>query len=171
MARPTSGSFHPIYQQGYIDAAVGETIQELIANHSEGIDAFYASIPLDKGDYAYAERKWTVKQLLQHVIDTERILTYRALCISRGEKAALPGFDEDSYAANATAIERNIEGLIEELLALRKSTNLLLLSFTEDQLEQVGNANGYSTTVNAICFIIFGHLLHHQQILKERYLC
>ena len=170
MSRPTDGTFHPLYQQRYIDAAKGNTIEELIANYSKPLVDFVLSIPEEKADYSYAEGKWTVKQLLQHIIDTERILTYRALCFSRNEHLPLPGFDEDSYALNAPATHRTLKSLQEEFILVRKSTDALLSSFTEEQLSKKGVASNYVVTVNALCFIIFGHIVHHQNVLQERYL-
>ncbi len=170
MARPTEGTYHAIYQQRYIDAALGENIKELIHNYSQPLIDFFKSIPENIGDYSYANGKWTIKQLLQHLIDTERIFAYRALRFSRNDQTALAGFDEDNYAENSPVAHRSLKSMIEEFIALRKSTDLLLLSFTEEQLKMSGTASGNYATVNALCFIIFGHLLHHQNILIERYL-
>ena len=170
MARPVSGTFHPIYQQRYIDAAIGESPIEVIDNHSTAFIIFVNSIPEEKGDYSYAEGKWTVKQLLQHIIDTERIFTYRALCISRGEPLPLPGFDENSYALNAPASHRTLASLKEEFAFVRQATDILIKSFTNEQLNRKGVASNYVISVNALCFIIFGHIVHHQKILQERYL-
>ncbi len=170
MARPGSGTFHPIYQQRYIDAAKGESPIEVIANHSTSFIVFVNSIPEEKADYSYADGKWTVKQLLQHIIDTERIFTYRALCISRGEPLPLPGFDENSYSDKAPATHRTLASLKEEFAFVRQSTDILIKSFTEEQLIRKGVASNYVISVNALCFIIFGHIIHHQKILRERYL-
>jgi len=170
MARPTAGTFDPFYQQRYIDAATGTSIAELIANHSDGLIDFINAIPEEKAEYSYADGKWTVKQLLQHIIDTERIFAYRALCISRNEPFPLPGFDEDSYAANAPATHRTLASLKEEFALVRQSTDILLTSFTEEQLNRRGVTSNYIITVNALCFIIFGHIIHHKTILQERYL-
>ena len=170
MARPTSGTFHPIYQQRYIDAAIGESPLDLITNHSTSFIVFINSIPEEKADYCYALGKWTVKQLLQHLIDTERIFSYRALRFSRGEPLPLPGFNENSYASNAPASHRTLSSLKEEFAFVRQSTDILIKSFTEDQLNKNGVASNYVISVNALCFIIFGHIIHHQKILQERYL-
>ena len=170
MARPTEGNYHAFYQQRYIDAALGENIEELIVNHSSSLIHFINSIPEEKANYSYAFGKWTVKQLLQHVIDTERIFSYRALRFSRNDFTALPGFDEDNYVKNANVEHRSLCSLKEEFIATRKSTDMLLSSFTEEQLQMTGTASGYKVSVNALCFIIFGHNLHHQKVLEERYL-
>ena len=170
MARPSAGTFDPFYQQRYIDAATGESAVELIANHSLSLVNFINSIPEEKADYSYAEGKWTVKQLLQHIIDAERIFACRALCISRNEHMPLPGFDEDSYAAIAPATHRTLPSLKEEFALVRQSTDILLTSFIEEQLTRKGVTSNYIISVNAICFIIFGHIIHHKTILQERYL-
>ncbi len=108
--------------------------------------------------------------MLQHIIDAERIFTYRALRIARHDKTPLPGFDEKEYAAADNADERSWENLLEEFQAVRKSTDLLLQSFTEDQLQQSGTTNNEPNTVEALSFLVYGHILHHMNILKERYL-
>jgi len=170
MARPQLGDYFVAYQQRYIDAATGETVAEIIDKHTHFINRFICTLPDEKANYSYAEGKWTVKQVLQHMIDTERILGYRALCVSRKETIALPGFDEDSYAANAPATHRTLDDLKGEFVMLRASTDMLLLSFTEEQLLCRGIASNNPTTVNSLCFVIIGHALHHIKVLKERYL-
>jgi hypothetical protein len=107
--------------------------------------------------------------MFQHVIDTERIFAYRALAISRKEQNPIPGFDENEYANNATAANRNWKDMLVEWRVVRQSTNLLFASFTEDQMKCLGTASENPISVNALGFIIFGHALHHMHILKERY--
>lgn len=119
--------------------------------------------------FAYAAGKWTLKELLQHVTDTERVFIYRAMCVARGEKQSLPGFDEDMYAANSNANARSWKSLAEEFLAVRQSSRLLFESFTEEMLNQSGTANNRPIHVNAIGFILVGHALHHMHIARERY--
>lgn len=120
--------------------------------------------------YSYAPGKWTIKEVVQHLTDAERIFDYRALCIARGEKASLPGFDENKYAAASGADYRRWEHLVEEWIHLRDSTLHLFRSLNESQLQQVGVANGITLTPNAIGFITAGHTLHHLAVLQERYL-
>jgi hypothetical protein len=141
----------------------------LVQQYHERITESWAAIPAEKVNYAYAEGKWTIKQMLQHVIDTERIFAYRALAIARKEPASLLGFDENEYAKNGTAAHRNWKDMLIEWRVVRQSTNLLFASFTEEQLKLTGTANGNPISVNAIGFILFGHALHHLHILKERY--
>lgn len=131
---------------------------------------FLAAIPEEKWNFRYAEGKWSIKELVQHLIDTERIFSYRALCIARGETASLPGFDENNYAALSNAEARSKEKLLEELNAVQSATALLFQSFDEAQLERFGTANNNPVQVRAIGFITVGHMLHHKNILQERYM-
>ena len=169
MARPQQGDFATFYQK-YIDKTKSENIKTLIENNAAVLYHFVINIPEAKADYAYADGKWTVKDLLQHMIDTERIMVYRALTIARKDNFNLPGFDENEYATQADASSRILQSLKEEFVAVRKSTDQFLLALSTDQLQQKGIANGNPITVNALAFIIFGHALHHKQILEERYL-
>ncbi len=131
---------------------------------------FFKNIPVQKANYQYAAGKWTLKEMLLHIIDTERIFAYRAVSIARGDKTPLPGFDENTYAANSMADKRSWESLLQEFAAVRQSSDLLLQSFNDEQLLQSGTTNNYPTTVNALAFIIYGHILHHIAVIKERYL-
>jgi uncharacterized damage-inducible protein DinB len=168
MSRPSDGDFGEFYKR-YILLAAGESAEELIVRHSSFISDFISRLPESAGDYAYDTGKWTVKQLLQHMMDTERIFVYRLLCIARGDLRPLSGFDENAFAAAAPANNRNLQDIKEEILALRKSTDILIASLTDEELKQKGEASGYAVTANALCFMIFGHSLHHIQIMKEKY--
>ena len=168
MARPSAteyGSFH----QTYINYTSGKDYSILVQQYQERIVESWNAIPTEKINFAYAPDKWTIKQMLQHVIDTERIFAYRALAIARKEPASLIGFDENEYAKNATAAHRNWKEMIAEWKTVRQSTNMLFASFTEEDLKQKGTASDSPISVNAIGFIIFGHALHHLHVLKERY--
>lgn len=167
--RPQSGDFAPYYQK-YIDLVEGESVNEAIQQYAQPLKSFYNSLPEDKANYAYAEGKWSIKELLQHVIDTERVFAYRAMCISRNDQNAFPGFDENLYVPASKAKFRNLTHLQIEFSAVRHSTNLLFQSFDDEQMACKGTASNVPVTVNSIGFILFGHLLHHKQILEERYL-
>lgn len=154
----------------YIKAAANvELIEELEICLHEFI-RFVQNIPMDKFDYRYAEGKWTIKDIIQHVIDTERIFAYRALRISRNDTTPLPGFEENDYVENTKANERGIQDLLAEFSAVRYSTLFLFKSFSEEQLKRMGTASGTAISVRAIGFIIIGHQKHHQHIFQERYL-
>ncbi len=169
MPRPQVGDFSTFYQN-YINNATGETIADVVASHAQVLFDFVQALPEEKANYAYAEGKWTVKQLLQHMIDTERVFTYRLTSLSRKEQVSLPGFDENWYADNATAAHRDVKDLKQEFLLLRQSTDLFVLSLAVDQLQYKGVASSHPITANALAFIIYGHNLHHKKILEERYL-
>lgn len=169
MSRPITGDA-PEYFFKYIALTEGDSIHGIIENHSDKLANFFQSIPDDKATYAYGEDKWTVKQVLQHLIDTERVFVYRALCFARMQAAPLPGMDENAFAQHANMDQRSLAQIKEDLIALRKSTNLFLQSLTESDLKRKGNASGNDLSVNALVYIIFGHLIHHKKILEERYL-
>lgn len=131
---------------------------------------FVRDIPMDKFDYRYAEGKWTIKDIIQHIIDAERIFTYRALCFARKDSTQLPGFEEDDYVVEANADRRSIMDLLNEFSAVRYATLALFKSFTEEELKRIGIASNASMSVRALGFVIIGHQNHHQQVFKERYL-
>ncbi|MCF8406953.1 MAG: DinB family protein [Chitinophagaceae bacterium] len=168
MPRPSATEYGAFYQT-YINYTSGKDYSILVQQYNERIIEAWNAIPTEKINFAYAPDKWTIKQMLQHVIDTERIFAYRALAIARKEPAALLGFDENEYAKNATASHRNWKEMIAEWKILRQSTNILFGSFTEEDLKQKGTASNLPISVNALGFIIFGHALHHLHVLKERY--
>jgi hypothetical protein len=169
MPKPLSGDY-PSFFEGYINQLDIDNIKESITQISHPLTYFYLNLPEEKADYAYAPQKWTLKDVMQHVIDTERIMQYRLLRIARNDATPLPGFDENAYANNANASNRTLISLKEELKALRKSTDLLIGSLTEEQLTYSGIASDKKITANAIAFILFGHLMHHKKVIEERYL-
>ena len=144
-------------------------IEELEISLHEFI-RFVQNIPMDKFDFRYAEGKWTIKEIIQHVIDTERIFAYRALRISRNDQTHLPGFDENNYVNNTQANTRSIQDLLTELSAVRHSNIYLFKSFSNEQLERTGIASNAGISVRAIGFIMIGHQKHHQRVFEERYL-
>ena len=131
---------------------------------------FVQEIPLDKYDYQYAEGKWTIKDILQHLIDCERIFAYRALRFARKDATPLPGFDEDDFAIVAEGSNRSIRDLLTELAIVREATLCLFRTFSDAVLERRGIASGNEMSVRALGFIIIGHQNHHQRIFEERYL-
>lgn len=168
MPKPPTNSYAGYFQQ-YIDQVPETDLNTAFQNQAAGLNDFLNSITEEKSGYAYAEGKWTIKELLQHIIDAERIFAYRALCFARGEKTSLPSFDENEYAANSNAGERTWMSLVEEFLAVRKSTELLFRSFSEEALNKPGLANNNTTTAASLGFITLGHYYHHKKILKEKY--
>ena len=120
--------------------------------------------------YRYAEGKWSIKQVMVHLIDAERIFSYRALRFARQDKTELPGFEENLYAQTSKADARDINSIIAEYTSLRTATIELFKSFDEEALQQRGIASGKEVSVRAIGYMILGHEVHHQKIIRERYL-
>jgi len=128
------------------------------------------AIPEEKADYRYAEGKWTVRELLCHMIDAERIFAYRALRFARNDNTPLAGFEENDYATQANASGRSLQKIVAEMAHLRSSTIDLFESFTPEMMIRRGTANKNEMSVIALGFIIAGHETHHCNVLKERYL-
>ena len=160
----------PEWYHRYINQVQEEDLDKAIQTNTETSIQFLHSIPEEKWNHRYADDKWSIKEMIQHIIDAERIFSYRALCFARGEKTSLPGFEENDYAAASKADTRSKEELIEEFETVRKSIHQLFNSLDEEQLHSVGVANNDLISVNAIGFIIPGHVQHHINILRERYL-
>lgn len=169
MARPDLLNV-PEFFHNYISRVPEDDLHTAFENHTPGFISFLQSIPSNKYDYKYAENKWTLKEVLQHLIDAERIFCYRALSFARKDQASLPGFDENLYVENAKASGRNWTDMVEEFKAVRKSAELLFASFDEEQLKASGVSNNRTNNVLAIGYITVGHAIHHQQIIRERYL-
>ena len=170
MPRPNTGDFAPYYQS-YIEKATGSDVVAILDESYKPLQGWLTSLDETKLGYRYAPGKWTLAQVLQHIIDAERVFAYRAMCIARGEQQALPGFDENGYADAAPASGRKLKGLTDELLNLRKATTILFRSIAgENALEKKGTASNKPITVNALGFIIAGHVLHHQAIVDTLYL-
>lgn len=132
--------------------------------------AFISSLPGDRLTYRYAEGKWTIKEIVMHLIEMERIYTYRILRFARNDQITLPGFDANQYILNSGANDREINTLLEELNAVRKATICLLNGLPEESFLRSGFANGNLVSVRALAYHIAGHELHHVSIIKERYL-
>lgn len=164
---PTSNA---VYFQQYINQVPEDDLQIALSNQWPVITSFLADISEEKSCYAYAPGKWTIKELLQHITDTERIFAYRALCFARKETTDLPGFEENDYAANSNANNQSWQNLVDEFLAVRKSTELLFKSFSEETLQLSGKANNNVLNVAGIGFITVGHFYHHKKVVEERYL-
>jgi hypothetical protein len=160
----------PQFYHGYLSQIKGGTVMENLQSSLEVLHALYTSVPRIKETYAYADGKWTIKEVILHVTDAERIFAYRALRFARFDKTDLPGFEQNDYVPVSRANERDMSSLITEFLNVRTSTIDLFGSFDEKQLKAEGTANGNRVSVEALGYIIAGHGLHHAGILKERYL-
>jgi uncharacterized damage-inducible protein DinB len=136
----------------------------------EMVAGLYRSLPEERLLYRYAPGKWTMKEVLLHLVDDERIYAYRALAIARGDQTALPGFNQDAYALASRANERPVENILEEYALQRRSTLALFNSFTDEMLLRRGNADGHPVTVRGLVYHVAGHEQHHLKIIREQYL-
>lgn len=146
------------------------TLVEELEISLHGFIRFVQDIPMGKHDYRYAEGKWTIKDIIQHVIDAERVFSYRALRFSRNDATELPGYDENLYADTAHANDRHLQSLLTELSALRHANIAMFKSFSDEGLLKKGVASGFTVSVRALGFLIIGHQNHHMKIFRERYL-
>lgn len=169
MPKP-SPTTYPVYFKKYVDQVPEEDLLTGFQNQLTVIKEFLNLITEEKSMYAYDTGKWTLKEVLLHMIDTERIFNYRALAIARKEIASLPGFDENTYAANSNANSRTWQNLVDEFLAVRSSTEFLFKSFTDEALSTSGISNNNPVTVISLGFITLGHFYHHKNVMQERYL-
>lgn len=160
------GSFY----QTYIDICGSHELVEGLTINLDKTKQLFKSIQVDKQEFRYAEGKWTIKELLQHIIDSERIMTYRALRFSRNDSTGLPGYEHNDYVPESNANNREYNELIMEFESVRQSSILLFKSFDEEILKRTGFANKNAISVRALGFIITGHCNHHCQVIRERYL-
>jgi hypothetical protein len=161
--------YNPYYEQ-YIKKAGDVSISEGLKDNGDVTIAFLESISEEKLEFRYAEGKWTIKEIIQHIIDTERVFTYRALCIARKDKTLFPGYDQDEYAVNSEANNRSMFSLMNEYKAVRLASIILFESFSAEMLKRVGVASNSNLSPRAVAFITIGHENHHCEIIKERYL-
>ena len=168
MPRPSPNEY-PAFYGTYVHLVSEEDIVAAMQASLERLDSDLAAIPLAMQDHSYAVGKWTVRQLIQHAVDTERVFSYRALCIARGEGQPLPGFDEIAYAAKAKVAHRTLEEMTREFLTLRRSNVSMFKGFTEEMLNSNGTVAGKPVTVLAVGYMLIGHWKHHAAILRERY--
>jgi len=168
MKRPHPDEYSSYYKE-YIDSVDDDVISEL-KDQLKSFPEFLKSISPSKTNYAYAEGKWTIKEVLGHALDTERIMAYRLLRFARNDATTLAGFEENHYVNNAHFNQQDFNNMIDEFLAVRQANMFLFKSLTETELQRKGEANNAPLSVRALLFIIAGHLKHHQKILQERYL-
>lgn len=164
-----TNEYHPYYKN-YIDLAIGN---ELIGGLQASLDktvTFLESIPDNKLEYRYADGKWTIKEIIQHLMDAEVVFAYRALRFARNDKTELPGFDENFYAEMSSANKKTKADLLSSYRALRLFTINLFKSFDSQTLQNIGTASNSKMSVRALGFVIIGHETHHCKVIKERYL-
>lgn len=167
--KPKEGEFNPYFGR-YIGVTPEGDPVLLLQEQERDLLALYGALNEEQSMYKYEEGKWSLKELLGHIADTERIMSYRMLCAARGDKTPLPGFDQDIYV-NGTSFDRKpLAELIADFRAVRAATLSLVQSLTEEELGRAGVVNNASTTAAALVYIIIGHAGHHLNIVRERYM-
>ncbi len=168
MQKPDSSEFASYYNN-YISLVSGDVL-DVLRSQAPELRALISALPEDKGAYAYAEGKWTIKQLLSHIIDGERVFSYRALRISRGDETPVEGFEQDDYIERSNANNRSFSDLLDEFERLRQANILLINNISDEDSRLMGTASGNPVSVRAIVYIMAGHVRHHLNILNQRYL-
>lgn len=167
-ARPGAGEYGD-FHAGYIAAVPTGDIRETLAREAEAAAAFYGAISEERARYAYAPGKWTIREVVAHIADGERVFAYRALRFGRGDRTPLPGFDQDLWVPESHAGSRPWPELLADFAAVRAASLHLFRSFASADWERRGEANGTEVSVRAIAWILAGHELHHRRIVRERY--
>lgn len=167
--RPAADEYAPYYDRYIVRVPEGDLCEMLQAQVGETL-TLIRSIPETRGTYRYAPDKWSIKDVLGHVIDTERIMSYRALRVGRGDATPLPGFEQNDYVPTGNFDRRTLDDLCQELAAVRAATVHLFRHFDPAALARRGTASGHPVTTRALGYIIAGHERHHLAILREHYL-
>lgn len=168
MKRPEKTEYAEFYA-GYVSLVEETDVVSALQTQLTEIEILFAEMAAEKADFRYAPGKWSVKELLGHMIDGERIFSYRALRISRNDQTPLPGFEENSYVENSNFHERSIADLLEEFLYLRQANIIFFKNLDENAWSRIGTASNAQISVRALAFIMVGHVRHHINILRERY--
>jgi DinB superfamily len=169
IALPAPGEYAPYYSR-YIDPVRDEDVLAALKKLGKTTAQLLAGISEGRAMFRYAPGKWSIKEIVGHLTDAERVFSYRAVCIARGETAPLPGFDENAYVDQASFDSHTLVELASDLAATRSATVGLFERLNAAELARVGTANGKPISVRALAFIILGHERHHLRVLNERYL-
>ncbi len=168
-ARPQPGEYSP-YHDNYISLVKDNDVLAALDNQRRQMVLLLSGCTEADGDLRYAPEKWSLKEVLGHINDTERIMSYRALRISRGDQTPIEGFEQDDYVRNSPFARRSLADLIEDYIVVRRATISLFRNLDEPAWTRRGVANKNEVTVRALAYIIAGHELHHRRILEEKYL-
>ncbi|MFE1245723.1 DinB family protein [Fictibacillus sp. NPDC058756] len=158
------------YYASYVKLVPPGDIIQILRDQMKETVALLNTLTEPQSEYRYAEGKWSIKEVIGHITDTERIMSYRLLSIARGEKATLPGYDENEYVAEANFDKQSLKDLQDHFACVRQSTIHLIKSLSDESLSRRGTANNSEVTAQALITIMAGHELHHRKIIQERYL-
>ncbi|MFN7997076.1 MAG: DinB family protein [Bryobacteraceae bacterium] len=168
IASPDASEYAAYYGR-YISLVSGDLMTALANQPGETL-SLLSGVSEEQGDYRYAPDKWSIKELIEHVIDSERVFAYRALRFARNDRTPLPGFEQDDYVRNGSAATTPLSDLMEEFTAVRRASILLFQKLNPEAWMRRGVANDNEITVRAIGYVIAGHELHHRRVLVEKYL-
>ncbi|HVS80367.1 MAG TPA: DinB family protein [Pyrinomonadaceae bacterium] len=168
MNRPLETEYAPFYR-GYVGHVSEEEILPVLRSQLDDLDVLLGGVAPERETYAYAEGKWSIREIAGHLIDAERVFGYRAFCIARGESRNLPGFDENEYMLSAPYDQIDLEDLLSEFRLVRLSNIAMLRNLDEQAWMCLGTANDAQVSVRALAFIMAGHVRHHMGVLRERY--
>jgi DinB superfamily len=170
VGRPDPTEIAP-HVRAYVELVEGDDIEKVLIDEIESTRTILESIDDEYAtNYIYAPEKWTIKEVIGHLVDTERILAYRALCIARGETGSLPTFEQDAYSRASGAKKRSLENLLQDFTFVRYATLSLFANLSQDALLRTGTVGQWSVSVRGLAFHIAGHQMHHFRIVRERYL-
>ena len=160
----------PEFYKGYIKYCQYDSIVKGLMLEGDASLDFYKSLGPALYEHRYAQGKWSIREILGHVIDGERVFAYRAMCMARGDKTPLPGFEQDDYIPNMNLGQRPMNSLITEFATLRASSVDLFTGFSAQMLGNTGTASGYEFDVESLGKIIVGHEIHHRKVIEEKYM-
>jgi DinB family protein len=166
--RPDPSQYTP-YHAEYVSAVPDGDILALLRTNGNDLDALFASVAEEHGGYRYAEGKWSIREILGHIIDGERVLGYRALRAARGDATPLAGYDAEAYIGPAGSDARSLADLRAELRAVRESTTCFFASLPDEAWDRIGVTEGRAISVRALAYVIVGHAIHHMRMLVDRY--
>jgi len=169
MNRPETSEYAPYYER-YISLVADSDIVGVLGAQPTRLQDMLTALPEDKGEFRYSEGKWSIKELLGHIIDGERIFAYRAYRISRGDETPIEGFEQDGYIEHAHSNDRSFADILEEISLLRRANLIFIKNLSDEGWLRIGTASDASVSTRALVYIMAGHVEHHLAILKDRYL-
>ena len=167
---PPKANEYAAFYANYITKVGEENVLEVLLDSQKSTKRLFSKISERKGNYRYADDKWSIKEVLGHIIDVERIMVYRALRFYRKDKHELAGFNDEEYVTNANYGDRKLSDMLKEFETVRQATLTLFESFETEKLNRAGMASGYLMSVKALMYVVAGHEIHHISVLNDRYL-
>ncbi|MFZ1702465.1 MAG: DinB family protein [Pyrinomonadaceae bacterium] len=169
MNRPEPNEYAPYYGNYVSQVAESADVLEVLDSQASDLRSMFEGLPEEKGSFTYADGKWTIKEVLSHLIDGERMFAYRVLRISRGDETPIEGFEQNDYIETSNANKRPFASLLDEFDLQRRSNLILLNNLSDEASRRMGTASGLPISTRAMTYIMAGHVLHHAAVLKERY--